>query len=256
MTETRTGTVKRERDIIRAFVDLTNELVDDYDVVEMLSRLTTSCAQMLDIASAGLLLADAQGVLHLVASSSERTEHLEILQLQREEGPCLDCYRDGRAVVAADLETIKERWPQFHEAAEAGGFASVHALPMRLRDSVLGTLGLFGESSGSLAQEDLALAQALVHVASVALVNEKSAADHATVNQQLQHALNSRIVVEQAKGVLAHTGGLEMDAAFAVLRRYARDRGRRLTDVAAEVTRRELRGETLIEHARAASIVT
>ncbi len=245
----------RERDVISAFVDLSNELVGDYDVVEVLSRLTANCAQMLDVASAGLLLADGQGVLHLVASSSERTSHLEILQLQREEGPCLDCYREGEPVVAPDLATIGERWPQFHEAAREMGFASVHALPMRLRDSVLGTLGLFGESSGRLAEDDLALAQALVHVASVAIVNEKAAADRATVNQQLQHALTSRIVVEQAKGVIAHTGGLDMEVAFAVLRRYARDHQRGLTDVAALVTRRELRGEVLITHARTVALL-
>lgn len=245
----------RERDIIQAFVDLSNELVGDYDVVEVLSRLTANCAQVLDVASAGLLLADGQGVLHLVASSSERTSHLEILQLQREEGPCLDCFREGEPVVAPDLETIGERWPQFHEAARETGFASVHALPMRLHDSVLGTLGLFGEASGRLEEDDLALAQALVHVASVAIVNEKVAADRETVNQQLQRALSSRIVVEQAKGVLAHTGGLDMESAFAVLRRYARDHQLGLTEVATRVTRRELPGETLVEHARAAAVL-
>lgn len=250
MTEKHTR--NRERDIIEAFVDLSNELVDDYDVVEMLSRLTTNCAEMLDVTSAGLLLADPNGVLHLMASSSERTQHLEIFQLQREEGPCLDCFRDGRPVVAPDSESIQQRWPQFHRAASSVGFVSVHALPMRLRDSVLGTLGLFGESSGRLGDEDLALAQALVHVASVALVNEKSAADQSTVNEQLQHALTSRIVVEQAKGVLAHTGGLGMDDAFALLRRYARDHGRRLSEVAAAVTHRELSGEAVIDHGRTA----
>lgn len=251
MNETNTA-ARRERDIIQAFVDLSNQLVDDYDVVDMLARLTTNCAEILDIGSAGLLLADRKGVLHLVASSSERTQHLEVFQLQRQEGPCLDCFRDGETVIASDPETIEARWPQFHRVAESVGFASVHALPMRLRSTVLGTLGLFGEARGRLTDEDLALAQALVHVACVALVNEKAAADQATVTRQLQHALSSRIVVEQAKGVIAHTGGLGMDDAFAILRGYARDHGRRLSEVAAMVVSRDLSGESMLRHARAA----
>jgi GAF domain-containing protein len=248
-------TDSREREIIRAFVDLSSELVDDYDVVEVLSLLTTSCASLLDVASAGLLLADGRGVLHLAASSSERAHHLEVFQLQRDEGPCLDCYRDGEAVIVPDLAAEEKRWPHFFQAARAVDFVSVHALPMRLRDTVLGTLGLFGDEAGRLDDEDLALAQALVHVVSVAIVNEKSAADLATINSQLQHALTSRIVVEQAKGVIAQTGGVEMEVAFGVLRRYARDHGRRLSDVAGEVVNRGLRGETLLEHARSAAIL-
>lgn len=245
----------RERDVIRAFVELSNELVGDYDVVEMLAQLTTNCASLLDISSAGLLLADAKGKLHLVASSSERTHHLEMFQLQRDEGPCLDCYHERRPILVPDLDAEKQRWPQFCEAAGIVGFRSVHALPMRLKDNVLGALGLFGTETGSLEDDDVALAQALVHVASVAIINERSAADHATVNAQLQHALTSRIVVEQAKGVIAHGGGLEMDVAFAVLRRYARDHGRKLSDVATEVVQRKLSQETLLEHARTTAVL-
>lgn len=244
----------RERAVIRAFVDLSNELVDGYDVVDMLSRLTSSCARLLDVASAGLLLADARDRLHLVASSSERTHHLEIFQLQRDQGPCLDCYRHREAIIVPDL-AAEVRWPEFCRAARSAGFESVHALPMRLNDSVLGTLGLFGEEVGRLGVDDLALAQALVHVASVAIVNEKSSTDLVTINSQLQRALTSRIVVEQAKGVIAHVGGVDMDGAFAVLRQYARDHGRKLSDVAAEVVRRDLPGEVLVEHARSAAVI-
>ncbi len=246
-------TGSREHDIIRAFVDLSNELVGEYDVVDMLARLTANCAQLLDVASAGMLLADGRGVLHLVASSSERAHHLEVFQLQREEGPCLDCYRERTAVVVPDLAAEVKRWPQFSRAARSVGFQSVHALPMRLHDSVLGTLGLFGEQTGRLERDDLALAQALVHVASVAIVNEKAAADRATVNSQLQVALTSRIIVEQAKGVIAHTGSSGMDEAFAILRRYSRDHGRKLSEVAAEVVDRELTGDALLRHAQSHS---
>ena len=245
----------REKEIIRAFVDMSNELVDHYDVVEMLVQLTSHCATLLDVSSAGLLLADESGALRLAASSSERTHHLEVFQLQQDEGPCLDCYHDGEPVVVADLDEQQERWPKFCAAARVVGFRSVHALPMKLRDNVLGTLGLFGEDVGSLEPDDLALAQALVHVASVGIVNERVAMDRALVNSQLQHALSSRVVVEQAKGVIAHGGDLEMDAAFAVLRRYARDHGRRLSEVAAAVVSRELAHSAVVEHARSAALI-
>jgi transcriptional regulator with GAF, ATPase, and Fis domain len=248
-------TTTREHEIIRSFVDLSNELVDDYDLVEMLSKLTAHCASLLDIASAGLLLADRRGVLHLMASSSDRTHHLELFQLQRDEGPCLDCYHHRQPVKVADLAAEQARWPQFCEAALAVGFRSVHALPMHLKGNVLGTLGLFGEETGALEDDDLALAQALVHVASVAIVNERAANDRDTINAQLQHALTSRIVVEQAKGVLAHAGGIDMAAAFTVLRRYARDHGRKLSEVADDVVTRALSHETLLQHARAVSIL-
>ena len=246
--------VDRERQVIQAFVDLSSELVDDYDVLEMLGHLTSSCAALLGVESAGLLLADDRGVLRVAASSSERTHHLEVFQLQRDEGPCLDCYHQGRAVVASRAE-MEQRWPDFARAANLVGFTTVHALPMRLRDHVLGTLGLFGDGTGSLDADDLALAQALVHVATVALLNEKSAVDRTAVNAQLQRALTSRIVLEQAKGVIAASGGLDMQDAFNVLRRYARDHGRHLSDVASDVVERVLRGATLLEHARAASIL-
>ena len=245
---------QRERDIVRAFVDLSTDLVNDYDVLEMLSQLTTNCAALLDVASAGLLLADQRGVLHVAAASSERTQQLELFQLQRAEGPCLDCYRSGAAVIVPDMVAEQERWPEFSQAALGAGFKSVHAVPMKLRGNVLGALNLFGESVGRLEDSDLDLAQALAHVASVAIVNEKSASDHMTVNSQLQHALTSRIVVEQAKGVIAHALDLEIDDAFIVLRGYARDHGRKLSEIAHEVVNREIRGETLLQHSRSAAL--
>jgi transcriptional regulator with GAF, ATPase, and Fis domain len=248
-------TDSRERKIIGAFVHLSNELTGDYDVIDMLTTLTTDCAEVLDVASAGLLLADAKGVLHLAASSSERTEHLETYQLQRHEGPCLDSYRDHEVVTVADLADEERRWPQFTRAAQEAGFVSVHAVPMRLHDESIGTLGLFGSSAGSLGRDDLDLAQALAHVASVAIVNESAAADRATVDAQLQRALSSRIALEQAKGVLAHVGDLEMTDAFSALRRYARDHGRKLSDVAAAVVGRTLDGATVLTHAQAVAIL-
>ncbi|MGZ4587425.1 MAG: GAF and ANTAR domain-containing protein [Mycobacteriaceae bacterium] len=245
----------RERDIVRAFVELSGELVDGYDMVDLLAEWTANCARLLDVAAAGLLLADGRGVLHLVAASSERTHHLEVFQLQRHQGPCLDCFHSGAAVIVPDLVAESARWPDFATVAQSVGIASVHAFPMRLRDRALGTLGLFGDAPGRLDEDDLELAQALVHVASVAIVNEKAASDREMVNAQLQHALTSRIVLEQAKGVLASAGQLTMDDAFRVLRRYARDHGRKLSIVADGVVQRELRAQELIDHARSAAIL-
>ena len=240
----------RERGVTRAFVALSNSLVDGFDLVDLLSGLTADCAALLDIESAGLLLADPGGVLHVLAASSERTRSLELFQLQRAEGPCLDCFRSGQPVIAPDLRQDGGRWPQFASRAIQAGFASVHAVPMRLQDTVLGALGLFGSSVGSLGDDDVSLAQALAHVASVAIVQDKVATDRQVVATQLQTALDSRVVLEQAKGVVSHVGGLDMEQAFAVLRRYARDGNQRLTDVARAVVRRELPAAQILAGAR------
>lgn len=238
----------REREVSRAFVELASSLANGYDVVELLSGLTADCAQLLDVASAGLLLADGRGVLHVMAASSERTRQLEVFQVQRADGPCRDCYLAGEPVSAPDLREEADRWPHFVPAALEAGFVSVHALPMRLRDRVLGALGLFGTTVGSLGPDDLSLGQALADVASVALVQEKVASDQQSVNEQLQTALTSRIVLEQAKGVLAQQGSLQMEEAFAVLRRYARNNNLRLTAVAEAVVARRLPAQRLLEH--------
>ncbi|GAA4671794.1 GAF and ANTAR domain-containing protein [Nocardioides nanhaiensis] len=245
----------REREVIRAFVDLSHELTDDYDAVEMLTALTGHCADLLDVAAAGLLLADATGTLHLAAASSEGTGHLETFQLQRNQGPCLDCYRDNAAVTVPDLAAQTDRWPIFNRAALTAGFRSVHALPMRLGGRSIGTLGLFGASTGLLGPDDLELAQALAHVASVAILNARSAGDRAAVATQLQSALTSRIVLEQAKGVLAHTGDLEMGHSFEALRRYARDHGLKLSEVAEALVERRLPGELVLGHARTVGLL-
>ena len=236
----------RERGVTRAFVALSNSLIQDFDLVELLSGLTADCARLLDIESAGLLLADSSGVLHVLAASSERTRNLELFQLQRAEGPCLDCFHSGRPVLVPDLGQTTDQWPQFVPKATGAGFASMHALPMRLHDEVLGALGLFSTSVGPLHDDDVSLAQALAHVACVAIVQDKVAAGRDAVAAQLQRALDSRVVLEQAKGILAQLGGLDMDQAFAALRRHARDNNQRLTEVARAVVRRELSGADLL----------
>lgn len=245
--------LERERSVSAAFVSIANSLADGYDAVDLFTNLTTDCAHLLNVASAGLLLADGHGVLHLMAASSEATRDLEAFQLQRAEGPCLDCYREGAPILVPDLAAESARWPVFVPAATSAGFASVHAVPMRLRETVLGTLGLFSTRVGQLGADDLDLAQALAHVASVALVADKALSDKNAVNEQLHTALRSRVVLEQAKGVLAEAGELDMTQAFAALRGYARDHNFKLSDVADRVVRRETAPKQVLDHFRARS---
>jgi hypothetical protein len=242
-------TAKREQEITEAFVSLAGALTTGYDPVDLLNNLTSICTGLLDVTAAGLLLADGLGVLHVLAASSENTRHLESFQVQRNEGPCLDCFRSGTPVIVPDLDAEQERWPQFTAAARLAGFISVHALPMRLRDTVLGTMGLFGATTGRLNAEDLRLGQALADVATISLVQERAAADREVVVEQLQGALASRVVIEQAKGVLAQHGHLDMTEAFAVLRRYSRDHNIRLAEVAAALVSRALPPQEVIDQA-------
>lgn len=238
----------RESDVNAVFVSIAGSLATGRDVVELVVELTTECARLLDIASAGLVLADGLGELHVLAASSERTRELELFQLQRAEGPCLDTYRSGEPISVEDLAAAEQRWPQFVPAALAAGFGSVHCLPLRLRDQALGALGLFGTSPGALNPRDLELGQALADIASIALVQNSRSMDQGTVIDQLQAALSSRVLIEQAKGVLAHRGNVEMEQAFAVLRRYARDHNLRLSELAGAVVDRTLAPQQLLDH--------
>ncbi|HUR52209.1 MAG TPA: GAF and ANTAR domain-containing protein [Mycobacteriales bacterium] len=240
----------REDEIVSAFISLSGGLVAGIDLLDVLGGLTASCSRLLDVASAGLLLADPRGSLHVVAASSERTEDLEAFQVQRSQGPCHDCYNDGLPVLVADLARAADRWPEFVPHALGLGFSSVHAVPLRLRGNVIGAMGLFGTTPGALNEEDLRLGQALADVATIALVQERAAADSAALNEQLQHALDSRVMLEQAKGVLSYSGELDMPAAFEVLRRYARNHNLKIADVAAALVNRALPAREVLSPAQ------
>ena len=242
---------RTEADVTQAFVAVASGLVKGGDVVDLLATLTSDCARLLDVASAGLLLADGRGVLHVMAASSERTHELEVFQVQRADGPCRDTYLSGEPVCAPDLQAESDRWPLFVPAARQAGFASVHALPLRLGEVTLGALNLFGTTVGALNEQDLSLGQALADVATVALVQDRAVTDRESLNVQLQTALSSRVVLEQAKGLLAQQGDLDMSEAFRFLRRYARDHNQRLTDVARAVVSRTLTAQQVLEHGQA-----
>ncbi|WP_375489900.1 GAF domain-containing protein [uncultured Jatrophihabitans sp.] len=224
----------RESRVLDAVVALVDSLLHDFDVVELLTDLTERCTQLLDVASAGLLLADPRQQLHLMASTSDRTEEIELFQLQADEGPCLDCFASGTAVSIADLSEATTRWPQFAPAARSAGFASVHAVPMRAAGSVLGALGLFGTRTGELNEADLLVGHSLAHVASVAIVQEHPPTIE-TVLPHLRTALASHVVVEQAKGFLRERLDITVSQALALLRRYARASGTHLSELARQL---------------------
>ena len=217
------------------FIDLADTMVADFDVIDFLHMLADRSTRLLPVAAAGVLLADPRGQLRVAAASSDAAGLIELFQIQNDQGPCLDCFRTGQRVTAADLAGPERRWPRFAAAATQAGFSAVHALPMRLRDQVIGALNLFCAQAGPLGQDDLRIGQALADVATIGLLQERNVRRVETLAEQLQAALNSRVVIEQAKGRLAERLDLDMDQAFALLRGHARNTNQRLTDVARHV---------------------
>ena len=235
----------REELIGRTFVELADTLVVDYDVIEFLHLLAERCVQLLGVSEAGVVLFDAHGRLRPLASSSERMELVELIEVQTDDGLCLDCCRDGRPAREDDLEAATGRWPQFAPAALDAGFRSTYAVPMRLREERIGALNLFADRVNGLTEADQALGQAMADVATIGLLHERVLDEKTVVSGQLQTALNSRIALEQAKGIVAEQAGVEMGEAFAMLRGHARHHNRRLGDVVAEVLNRDISADQL-----------
>jgi hypothetical protein len=227
--------VTRERQLVETFVEVADTLVDDFDVIDFLHTLAERCVQLLDVDAAGLMLIDQRGHLHAAASSTENARLLELFELQSDAGPCVDCCRTGLPVVNADLDSNAARWPKFAEAARATGFVEVHALPMRLRETVIGALNLFCSTPGVLSDTDIRTGQALADVATMGILSQRSFAQTELLAAQLQSALTSRIVIEQAKGVLAERRRISVDEAFNLLRDHARHHNLRLSDLARDV---------------------
>jgi GAF domain-containing protein len=226
------STPTRERQLVRTFVDLADTLVARFDVVEFLHMLTERTVELELASESGILLHDAEGQLHVMAASQERTRLLELFQLQAHEGPCLDSCRTREAVSVGDLHEHRDRWPQFVPMALSVGFRSVHAVPMALRGVTLGALNLFHTRTGEPAIEDQVVARGLADVATIGLVQQRTVSESQAAAEQLQHALQSRIAIEQAKGMLAERSDTSVDAAFTMLRHHARNNNLRLSDVA------------------------
>lgn len=229
----------REQRIIETFVELADTIVDEFDVVEFLHRVVERCVILLDCEEAGILLADAAGALRVMASSSERTEALELMQIQNDEGPCFESFHRGAPVSSEDLSD-ERRWPRFSAEAIDRGFRSAHAMPMRVQGDTVGALNLFNAEPGVLEDRDRQLGQGLADIAAVALTQERAVREAHGVVHQLQGALNSRVTIEQAKGILAERASVSVDEAFARLRDYARSGNRRLGDVARDLIEGEI----------------
>jgi transcriptional regulator with GAF, ATPase, and Fis domain len=233
--------ITKEARLLQTFAGLADTLVDGYDIVDLLQRLVDSCSELLDTTAAAILLADQSGELDVMASTSEASRLVELIQLGAEAGPCVECFQTGEVISVPDIAESPERWSRFRESAVALGFASVHAVPMRLRDNTIGALNLLREEPGELDEQDRIAARAFADVATIGILHERSLRETAVLAEQLQGALSSRVIIEQAKGVVAYTKGVTIEQAFELIRRYARSHQVGLSQVAARLVDRSLR---------------
>jgi hypothetical protein len=225
----------RERQIVMTFVELADTLVEDFDLVEFLASLTERVVALEIASEVGILLVDETGDLQFLAASHERTQMLELFQVQTEEGPCQDCFATAVPVSVTDLADAHDRWPQFAPKALASGFRSVQAVPLRLRGITLGAMNLFLTEPGGISADSLTVVQAMADVATIGLLQQRELHRAHTVEAQLQHALQSRIGIEQAKGIVSEQAQITPDAAFKLMRRYSRDNNRKLAEVAGAI---------------------
>jgi GAF domain-containing protein len=230
----------REAQLTATFVALADTLVADYDVVDLLHTLINTCAELLDAAGAGLTLAATGGQLEVLASTSEESRLVELMQLRAGEGPCVEAYLTGTVVAVSDVDDVADVWPLFARNALAQGFRSVHCIPMQLRGQTIGSLNLFRNSLGMLPDDDISVARGLADIATIGILHQRAISESDVAREQLQNALDSRVLIEQAKGVLAHTHSFGMNDAFTLLRNHARQNGARLQDVARDVVERRL----------------
>jgi len=235
-----TARMPREQRLAEVFVELADTLVEEFDVVEFLQTLTERSIELVDTDAAGLMLDDQRGNLQVVAYTDESARLLELFELQKEEGPCMECFATGRVIANVDLADATSRWPLFAEAARETGFSVSHALPLRLRGQIVGALNLFTVARVRLTDDHLAVVQGLADIATIGLLHERAIRDQVVLAEQLQTALHSRIVIEQAKGVLSAQAGVTVAEAFRLLRTYARRTGQALTLVAEAVVVRRL----------------
>lgn len=225
-------TVSAQR-LATIFVEVADTLVDEFDLIDFLHMLTDRAASLVDAAAVGIVLADPRGRLEFMAGSNENVKMLELFQLQNHEGPCLEAFQTANAVINVDLGAAAGRWPKFAPRATALGFHAVHAFPLRLRQQVIGAMNVFGATKGGdFGDTDVTIMQALADVASIALIQERAIRRGELLTEQLQGALNSRVIIEQAKGAVAQARGVSVDDAFARIRSYARSNNQRLTAVA------------------------
>ncbi|MEO8262339.1 MAG: GAF and ANTAR domain-containing protein [Pseudolysinimonas sp.] len=237
----------REARLNAAFVAVADSLTEHYDVVDLLHTLVSECTQIVGATAGGLMLADAQGRLQLIASTDESAELVEVMQLAAGVGPCVDCFNRGAAVSVPDIAGSGGQWPDFSAAALGQGFHSVHATPMKLRGEVIGTMNLFLAATGALTDRDEAVVRALADVATIGVLQQRIATESHIVADQLQRALDSRVLIEQAKGAMAEALNLTMEQAFTALRSYARNHNLTLNEVSSMLTTRRLSPQAVVD---------
>lgn len=225
----------RETLLVRTFVTLADSLVADYDMIDLLQILVDRCTALFDAAAAGIILGPDDRHLEVIVSTGEASRSIGLMQLQTGEGPCVEAVTTGRVVSVENMAEMHDRWPTFAEAAIDSGYVSVHAIPLRLRGVTIGSLNLFNEHEGALNESDATAAQALADVATISVLQERVIRDSTVIREQLQRALDSRVVIEQAKGVISHTHQLDMDAAYRLIRQHSRSTQTSLSVVAAGV---------------------
>lgn len=230
----------REELLADTFVELADTLVAEFDLIDFLHVLVERTVSLLDADAGGIMLADQRGGLEVLAASSHEVRLIELFELQNEEGPCLEAFTTGQSVTRNGPEEMRASWPRLTDRLESAGYASAQAVPLRLRDEVIGALNIFSRSPGALGAEDMKLARALADVATVGILQERSIRTRDRLAEQLQGALNSRVLIEQAKGVLAARHGLTVEQAFTAMRTHARRRGLQLPALAHAIVHGEV----------------
>jgi transcriptional regulator with GAF, ATPase, and Fis domain len=239
--------------IVRGFVKLADALVSDFDVVEMLDQLVRGCVELLDVDAAGILLLNQEGALEVAASSNGAARYMEIFQVQSESGPCVEVVRTGRPIVVTERAEIERRWPVFGRAVARVGYSAVYALPMRVRDETIGALNLFSTTPPRLDELDTEVTQALADAATIGIMQQRSITRATLLAEQLQLALNTRTAVEQAKGIVAEYGGVDVGTAFEAIRKFARSHRANLSSVAEQLVARTLDPRRVIPPKRGGS---
>jgi GAF domain-containing protein len=228
-----------EAALARAFVRLADTLASDFDIVDFLQGLSVDSVELLGAEAAGVMLSDGRGGLRLIASSDERMRMLELFELQGAQGPCLDAFSTGQPVQAGAADS-RLRWPDFAPRASDSGFQMMCAVPLRVRTDVIGAMNLFRGTDAPFTDDEMDIAQAMAEMAAIGLIQERAIRERTLLTEQLQSALTSRVILEQAKGMLAEYVKVTVDEAFQLLREYARNGNRKLSDVARDVVDRKI----------------
>jgi len=232
--------IQRETEMLQTFARLADTLVDDFDVLDLMQTLVEACTDLLPVTAAGILLVADDGRLELAASTSEANRIVESMQLSAEAGPCIESFSTGRIVSVPSIAEVPVAWSAFRDSALAQGFTTAHAIPMRLRQTTIGTLNLMNVASEPLGAEAIMAGKALADVATIGILQERALRESGALSAQLQTALDSRVVIEQAKGVVAQTHDVTIERAFEIIRSYARQHRSSLGDVARAVVERRL----------------